>query len=79
MPVTHAHYQPLIGHIPLTRHRVTDVAAVFEAIEELNETITQARTSGDLALRDRVKGRRVVSDAAAILINATKKTRTTIR
>jgi hypothetical protein len=39
--------QPGIGHIRIGRLRVTDIAAVFEAIEEQNETIRAARDSGD--------------------------------
>ena len=52
------YYQPHIGHIRIDRLRVTDVASVFEAIEELNEAITEARASGDPA-------RRAASRAAA--------------
>ena len=54
------YYQPHIGHISIDRLRVTDVASVFEAIDELNEAITDARTSGDPARRAEVKGRRLV-------------------
>ena len=43
------YYQPHIGYISIDRLRVTDVASVFEAIDELNEAITAARTSGDPA------------------------------
>ena len=41
------YYQPHIGHISIDRLRVTDVASVFEAIDDLNEAIIAARTSGD--------------------------------
>ena len=57
------HYQPHIGHVRIDRLRVSDVASVFEAIDELNDTITEARSSGDPALRATVKGRRTVGAA----------------
>ncbi|MEU6036110.1 site-specific integrase [Actinomadura sp. NPDC047616] len=44
---------------------------VFDAIDELNETITRARESGDPKLRARVKGRRVVGPATKQRIRAT--------
>ncbi|TMR05691.1 hypothetical protein ETD83_05475 [Actinomadura soli] len=39
------------------------VDGVFDAIDELNEVITQARESADPKLRAKVKGRRVVGPA----------------
>ena len=54
------YWAPRIGHIPLDRLRVTDVAAVFGHIDDLNDAITTARASGDPALRAAVKGRRLV-------------------
>jgi len=65
------YYQPHIGHISIDRLRVTDVASVFEVIEELNEAITDARTSGDPARRVGVKGRRLVGPATQQRIRAT--------
>jgi integrase len=65
------YYQPHIGHIRIDRLRVSDVASVFEAIEELNEAITEARASGDPARRVGVKGRRLVGPATCQRIRAT--------
>jgi integrase len=62
---------PCIGHIPLDRLRVTDVSAVFDHIDDLNDAIRQARASGDPALRAAVKGRRVVGPATCQRIRAT--------
>ncbi len=62
---------PVIGHIRLDRLGVADVARVFEAIAELNETITAARESADPGLRAKVKGRRVVGPASQQRIRAT--------
>ena len=44
---------------------------MFEAIEELNEAITEARASGDPARRAGVKGRRLVGPATQQRIRAT--------
>ena len=65
------YYQPHIGHIRIDRLRVNDVASVFEAIEELNEAITEARASSDPALRAAVKSRRLVGPATQQRIRAT--------
>jgi hypothetical protein len=65
------YYQPHIGHIAIDRLRVTDVASVFEAIDELNDAITQARASSDPALGAAVKGRRPVGAATQQRIRAT--------
>jgi integrase len=65
------YYAPHIGHIQLDKLRVTDVASVFEAIDEFNELITQARVSSDPVLRAKVKGRRTVSAATKQRIRAT--------
>ncbi|MEO3827372.1 tyrosine-type recombinase/integrase [Actinomadura sp. B10D3] len=62
---------PHLGTIPLDRLRVADVDSMFEAIDELNETITAARHSGDPKLRAKVKGRRVVGAATKHRIRAT--------
>jgi hypothetical protein len=58
------YWAPRIGHIPLDRLRVTDVAAVFGHIDDLNDAITIARASGDPALRAAVKGRRLAGPAS---------------
>ena len=42
------HLKPSLGHIPIDRLRVTDVAAVFEHIEELNDVIAAARKAAAL-------------------------------
>jgi integrase len=63
--------RPHLGHIPIDRLRVTDVASVFEHIEELNETITEARKHGSPARRAAVKGRRLVGPATFQRIRAT--------
>lgn len=65
------YYKPHIGHISIDRLRVTDVASVFEAIEELNEAITEARAGGDPTGRAAVKGRRLVGPATQQRIRAT--------
>jgi len=65
------YYQPHVGHIRIDRLRVTDVASVFEAIDELNDAITEATASGDLARRAEVKGRRLVGPATQQRIRAT--------
>jgi integrase len=65
------YYQPHIGYISIDRLRVTDVASVFEAIEELNEAITEARASSGPARSADVKGRRLVRAATQQRIRAT--------
>ena len=63
--------KPHLGHIPIDRLRVTDVASVFDHIEELNDAIAEARASGDPARRAAVKGRRRVGPATCQRIRAT--------
>lgn len=63
--------KPHLGHILLERLRVTDVDRIFDAIDETNELVTRARASGDLKLRAKVKGRRVVGPATKQRIRAT--------
>jgi integrase len=63
--------KPTLGHIPLDKLRVHHVEEVFETIDDLNETIIQARTSGNPKLLAKVKGRRVVSPATKQRIRAT--------
>jgi integrase len=65
------YYLPHIGHIRIDRLRVADVASVFEAIDELNDSVEEARASGDPAVRARVKGRRTVGPATRQRIRAT--------
>ncbi|MFV2179630.1 tyrosine recombinase XerC [Actinomadura sp. LOL_016] len=67
----HLYLQPHLGHIPLERLRVRDVDRLFDAIDELNDQITRARETGDLNLRAKVKGRRVVGPATKQRIRAT--------
>lgn len=62
---------PAIGHLRLDKFQTAHVMAVFEAIDELNETILAARASGDPALRAKVKGRRLVNAATRQRIRAT--------
>jgi integrase len=62
---------PHLGEIPLDRLRVSDVNSLFEAIEEFNDTVTAARTSGDPKLRAKVKGRQVVGAATKQRIRGT--------
>jgi integrase len=68
--------KPHLGHIPVDRLRVTDVASVFEYIEELNDAITEARKSGSPARRAAVKGRRLVGPATCQRIRATLRSAT---
>ncbi|WP_242891142.1 tyrosine-type recombinase/integrase [Actinomadura litoris] len=65
------YFKPQLGHILLERLRVTDVDRVFDAIDELNDLVIAARESGDLKLRAKVKGRRVVGPATKQRIRAT--------
>lgn len=48
------HLVPRIGHIPLNRLRVADVASVFDYVDDLNEAVTAARTGGDPAAQRRL-------------------------
>ena len=68
--------KPHLGHIPIDRLRVTDVASVFEHIEELNDAITEARKSGSPARRAAVKGRPLVGPATCQRIRATLRSAT---
>ena len=47
---------PCVGHIPLDRLRVADVASVFDYIGGLNEAVTAARARADPERRKAVKG-----------------------
>jgi integrase len=62
---------PCVGHIPLDRLRVADVASVFDYVGGLNEAVTAARASGDPERCESVKGRRPVGPASCQRIRAT--------
>jgi hypothetical protein len=49
-PHIRLYLQPTIGHMRLGKLHAADVAAVFEAIDELNDIIEAARTGSDPAL-----------------------------
>jgi len=68
---TTLYLKPHLGHISIDRLRVTDVTVVFDHIDDLNDAITAARASGDPALRNAVKGRRLVGPASCQRIRAT--------
>jgi integrase len=63
--------KPYLGHIPVEDLRVADIADMFDAIEEYNDTIREARASNDPALRAKVKWRRVVNPPTLRNIQAT--------
>ncbi len=65
------YWQPHIGHLRIDRLRVADVAGVFDAIDEDNDAITEARAGGDPRRRAAATGRRVVSPATKQRIRAT--------
>jgi integrase len=65
------YFKPHLGHIRLDRLRVSDIAGMFEAIEEFNEVIEQARISGDPKLVAAVGLRRPVAPATMHRIRAT--------
>jgi Phage integrase, N-terminal SAM-like domain len=70
-PHIRLYFKPHIGHIRLNRLRVADVSSVFDAIDERNDAIVQARASADLAQPDAAKGRRIVGPATKQRIRAT--------
>jgi hypothetical protein len=53
------YFTPYLGHIPIDRLRVSDISDMFDAIEETNDIIRQARATGNPELRAKVKGQRV--------------------
>lgn len=61
---------PRIGHVPLDRLRVADVASVFDYIDHLNGAVTQTRVGVAPGLREAVKGRRLVGPASCQRIRA---------
>ncbi|MFI6184291.1 tyrosine recombinase XerC [Nonomuraea sp. NPDC051191] len=65
------YFTPYLGDIRLDRLRVSDVAGMFDAIEEFNDVITSARASGDPEERATVKYRRPVGPATMHRIRAT--------
>jgi len=65
------YYVPNIGDISVDRLRVTDVASVFEAIDEQNDLITEARASDDAAVRASVRNLRIISAETKQRIRAT--------
>jgi integrase len=65
------YFAPCVGYVPLDRLRVADVVAVFDYIDDLNETVIAARATGDPELRKAVKGRRLVGAASCQRIRAT--------
>jgi len=65
------YWQPHIGHIRIDRLRVADVASVFDAIDEHNDTVTDVRASDEPRPRAAAKGRRVVGPATKQRIRAT--------
>src|SRR5216683_2283673 len=70
-PHIRLYFKPHIGHIRLNRLRVADVASVFDAIDERNDAIAQARASGDPTQLAAVNGRRIVGPATKQRIRAT--------
>ncbi|GAA1771494.1 Putative prophage phiRv2 integrase [Nonomuraea coxensis DSM 45129] len=65
------YFTPYLGDIRLDRLRVSDVAGMFDAIEEFNDVITAARASADPEQRATVRYRRPVGPATMHRIRAT--------
>ncbi len=63
--------KPYLGHIPVEELRVADIAEMFDAIEDYNDLIREARSGNDPALREKVKWRRVVNPPTLRNIRAT--------
>ncbi|MEU4574640.1 tyrosine-type recombinase/integrase [Nonomuraea sp. NPDC023979] len=63
--------KPYLGEIRLDRLRVSDIAGMFEAIEEFNDTIATERASGDPARVAAVRYRRPVGPTSMHRIRAT--------
>jgi len=62
---------PHLGHHRLDRLRVGHLDAMFDAIDEHNQSILDARSSHDPAVRTTVKGQRIVGAASKQRIRAT--------
>ncbi|MGW5688491.1 tyrosine-type recombinase/integrase [Nonomuraea sp. NPDC003754] len=62
---------PYLGDIRLDRLRVSDIASMFDAIEEFNDIIATERASGDPARVAAVKHRRPVGPTSMHRIRAT--------
>ncbi|MGW0590068.1 site-specific integrase [Streptosporangium sp. NPDC002607] len=65
------YFTPYLGHIGLDRLRVSDIAGMFDAIEEFNDVIAEARASADPEQCAKVKYRRPVGPATIHRIRAT--------
>ncbi|MFI6530807.1 tyrosine-type recombinase/integrase [Nonomuraea sp. NPDC050547] len=65
------YFVPYLGEIRLDRLRVSDVAGMFDAIEEFNDVITAARASRDPVQGAEVRNRRPVGPATMHRIRAT--------
>jgi integrase len=63
--------RPHLGSVRIDKLRVTDVASVFDAIEERNDAITAARASTSAALREKAHGKRIIGPATCQRIRAT--------
>ena len=63
--------KPYLGHIPVEDLRVADIADMFDAIEEYNDVIREARASDDPSIRAKVKWRRVLNPPTMRNIQAT--------
>jgi hypothetical protein len=62
---------PYLGQLALDRLKVSDIAVMFEQIEEFNDTIVERRASPDPSVRASVKYRRPISIAIMHSIRAT--------
>ncbi|MEU6789148.1 hypothetical protein ABZ912_59050 [Nonomuraea angiospora] len=65
------YFTPYLGDIRLDRLRVSDIAGMFDAIEEFNDVITTARASDDPDKRAKVRYRRPVGPSTMHRIRAT--------
>ncbi|MFB4274505.1 tyrosine-type recombinase/integrase, partial [Nonomuraea sp. MTCD27] len=65
------YFTPYLGDIRLDRLRVSDVAGMFDAIEEFNDVIISARASDDPEQRAKVRYRRPVGPSTMHRIRAT--------
>ncbi|MEV4581530.1 tyrosine-type recombinase/integrase [Nonomuraea jabiensis] len=65
------YFTPYLGDIRLDRLRVSDVAGMFDAIEEFNDVIITARASDDPEQRAKVRYRRPVGPSTMHRIRAT--------